>query len=682
MQSPRINIWPTIRFFLTPEFILATGFLLAVFLLAVWLPVALAAQALDDSASPPGDAGQIESVLIRQAVSPTPDSQTPDSQTPDSQTPGEDQDAFADDEAAPDLATHDTCAAPAPRVCLSPAAFEGIVPGKSTAADLDRAWGQPTETIAPKDEKADQDAQIRVYDHESLGRIQVHLKRGQVQLIQIQLPAPAAPEDLAEQLALADVRPTYVPDAEGHLLGLAFPELGVLMSIDPASDSLQVAQIIFEPIDAQPFVVRAESNLHGPYQLNLADLEFAIERQADYAYAHWLTAEIYFAIGKIDRARAAAERAVELDRNSASFRVTLARCLAAGGQYDAAIKLVTTLLNRKGLAPVIQAQALVLLGDLIAAGPNRNMHQALKLHTKAIRLADPLAVAKRVAVRRAAKEVLIDAHLATARDIAWGNWQQRTQTVPKWLERASAFAEESIDNEHASLELRLRIAQQALSAYSGVTPPVEPSGWVREARQTADQLLASTDDPLFRQRIHWQLGMAYFHALVSARAGGQDETALDYGHLAIKHLDLGARERETTPADDHLVGRLFFQIGTVHAVGRKDAAEAVTWYDRAAKRLAAPLAGSLLADPRLHGNSLISMGVTYWQADQRDRAVALTETGAEILRSAVAGGLLKEVDLSVAFGNLSTMHAELGDNLAARRYAERAEPASQQRKRR
>ncbi len=113
-----------------------------------------------------------------------------------------------------------------------------------------------------------------------------------------------------------------------------------------------------------------------------------------------------------------------------------------------------------------------------------------------------------------------------------------------------------------------------------------------------------------------------------------------------------------------------------------NAAEAVTWYDRAAKRLITPLAGSLLADPRLHGDALISMGVTYWQADQRDRAVALTEAGAEILRSAITGGLLKEGDLSVAFGNLSTMHAELGDNLAARRYAERAEPAGQQHKRR
>jgi len=297
-------------------------------------------------------------------------------------------------------------------------------------------------------------------------------------------------------------------------------------------------------------------------------------------------------------------------------------------------------------------------------------------------MADPLAVAEQLAVRRAAKEVLIDAHLATARDIGWGNWQQRAESLPKWIDRASAFADESIENEQASLELRLRVAQQALAAYSAITSPVEPSGWVREAQETADALLASTDDPLFRQRIHWQVGLAYFHALSSARAGGEDQLALDLGNLAIKHLDLGARHRETTAEDDHLVGRLFFQIGAVHAVLRKDVDEAITWYERAAKRLTTPLPGSLLADPRLHGDALVSMGVTFWEAGQRDRAVELTDTGAEILRSAVSDGLLKNTDLQVAYGNLSTMHAELGDNLAARRFAERVDASSEGTKRR
>ena len=57
----------------------------------------------------------------------------------------------------------------------------------------------------------------------------------------------------------------------------------------------------------------------------------------------------------------------------------------------------------------------------------------MKLHARAIKLVEPLASKGKYADRRVARETLIDAHLAVARDIGAGRWQQKSEVIPKWL---------------------------------------------------------------------------------------------------------------------------------------------------------------------------------------------------------------------------------------------------------
>ena len=133
-----------------------------------------------------------------------------------------------------------------------------------------------------------------------------------------------------------------------------------------------------------------------------------------------------------------------------------------------------------------------MLGDFLARGPAHDYKSALNLHRQAIKIADPLSVNPHFEVRRAAKEILVDAHLAAARDIGWGNWKRKAEVVPKWIDRASAFAEEMIANDGGDSELRLRVAEGALLALAGFRPPADPSGWVDEAQKVASQILAAS----------------------------------------------------------------------------------------------------------------------------------------------------------------------------------------------
>lgn len=554
-----------------------------------------------------------------------------------------------------------------PEIHADPLVVDGVQLEKSTADDLRRAWGEPSATHTEEDGST-----VLIFNHKRLGVLSAVIAESRVQSLLIQFDAPLKPKIAAERLGLAGTRGVDVSDPVGRPLGRVFPEHGVLMSYASVGARSLVQRVAVDPIDAEAFVARAESNLHGPYLANLADLEFAVKENPEHARAHWLTARIFLATGRFESALPAAERAANLDPENKLYQVTLAQCLETNGGHRRAKEIVEKVVAEDNLEPVIRAAALAELGELIAAEEGDDTTEAMKLHTRAIKLADPLAVAKETQVRRLAKEVLLNVHLAIARDIAWGNWKKKEEVIPKWLERASAFAEESIDNESGSLELRLRVAERALMAYSRMKPATDPSGWVQEAQETADRLLQENDDPLFVGRVHWRLGMANYHALTLARARGKADESLKYAQAAIDHLDGGARLRQVTVEDSHVIGRVLYQTGAVHAVLLGNHRQAVQWYDRAVPRLSRGLRSSLLADMRGHGDTLVSMGVSFWETGERKRALELTTAGSKVLQHAIDRGMASKDALAVAYGNLSVMHEKLGDTRTAQRYAEQA----------
>ena len=81
---------------------------------------------------------------------------------------------------------------------------------------------------------------------------------------------------------------------------------------------------------------------------------------------------------------------------------------------------------------------------------------------------------------------------------------------------------------------------------------------------------------------------------------------------------------------------------------------------------------SPLYNPRDQGEILVSMGVSFWETGEHEKAVSLTQQGADVMKGAVQGGYLQTGAMAIPYGNLATMHGKMGHQEQSRKFAELA----------
>ena len=575
----------------------------------------------------------------------------------------------------------------APGPDLEPVEFDGVQPGVSTVAEVHEAWGEPTETST----KAG--VPHHVYAREPFARLEAMFHKGKVLSIVVQFEEALPAVAVAEQLRLT-VEPVILCDAAGKPTGIAFPERGATFRLAPRSKQLEssvlppdtrnshafrdllrdhsVREIVLSEIDAGPFVLRAENRLSTSDTRALADLETALKLDGKRGRAHWLRACLLMNSGQRREALAAVDRGLRLEPKRPEYKLTRARILTDSCRFDEAEKEIEQAIALCDQLPQLKALALSRAGELSAAGPSRDFQRCVELAQQAIRLAEPLALDERLAVARAAREALIEAHLAAAHGTAWGRWKNKREAVGLWLAKAQAIAQESIDERGLDPDWGLRVCSRALGASVGAGGKIDPAPWAERALQIGRDRIEATDDPLRRRRLAWELGLALYDALQAFQSRREFDPALEYGRLAVSYLDQGRSGRDEAPGDAYLFGRLYFRIGLIHAEQRNEHSQAVEWYDKAVPLIEQPVPDSALADVGRQGESLAAAAVSYWQTGDRDRALRLTSRSAELMEQAVQQEILSEQALAVVYSNLASMHRALGEKDKAERYALKA----------
>jgi tetratricopeptide (TPR) repeat protein len=528
------------------------------------------------------------------------------------------------------------------------ASFNGVTPGVSTIDDVEKHWGKPKE--------------VKRNNQSKVASIVIRLNRA--------FPA----EGVAQQLALSHLRPVLVSNDLGEILGQVYPERGVVFSFEPSTGpgkaTMKVAQIILEPIAAEPFLLRAETNLDSQPEATLRDLDEALKVSPENGRAHWLKARLLVLSGETAKAIAAADAAVRLEPNDAQYVLTRAQIFGQAGRFPEAMRDAERGIALSGERLHVKARAQCLMGDLLGSGPKPDYKRASEYHIQAIKTADPLAASPHPAVRLPAKEVLIDAHLGAAHDVAWGPWNQKQMAVPTWLGRASAFAEELIKSDGGTNEHRFRVATRALAACVGTQGKLDPDPWCEQAVRVGEELI-QTAEAGPRRQFQWELGMALYDAVQICQTRNDRDKALKYGQQAIEYLEK-AQSGRGTPADAYLLGRLYFRLGSIHSLGKQDHKSAIAWFDKAVPTLQRVIAEGAPVDLGRLGETFVSMGVSYWETGQRQEAVKLTQQGVELMENAVKQGQLSRSALDVPYANLATMHRHLNQDREAEKYLERS----------
>lgn len=555
-------------------------------------------------------------------------------------------------------------------VKLEPASFKGVVPGKTTAAEVADTWGAAREI-----QKRDQ-VLMQLFTVEPFKRVEVSYFEDKVISVVIRFDQTFPANAVAQQLELTDIQPVLISDDLGNVQGQVYPERGVLFAFQPdeqpGEPSMQVAHIIFEPITAEPFLLRAETNLDSELKSSLSDVRQALALESDNARAHWLHSRLLVAAGSAPKAADASAEAVRLDPGNPEYRVTRAKILSRTGKLTDAIAEAKKAVEVGEHRPHVKARALCLLGDLAASGSKPNYGQAIQYHTEAVKAADPLALNPHPAIRVAAKEVLIDAHLGAAHDIAWGTWKEKEKAVARWLDLAEALAKDYNKTEGGNGMHTFRVAARALAVSVGLRGKLDPEKWSAILVRQGEELIAASADPVQKDRLKWDLGVALYDALQIYELRRDHDAALKYGERAIDYLE-GSERRTKVASADYLIGRLYFRMGSIQAMRNSNHRVAISWYDKARPLLRKPVPGQFFGELGRHGQTFVSMSVSYWETGQRETAVDLTQFGIALMEEAVKQGSLDGSALSVPYGNLATMHRELGAEGEAEHYQALAE---------
>ena len=162
-------------------------------------------------------------------------------------------------------------------------------------------------------------------------------------------------------------------------------------------------------------------------------------------------------------------------------------------------------------------------------------------------------------------------------------------------------------------------------------------------------------------------------AMLAYQLRGDSAGAERAGAMAVAHLEQAIPHRGRNNSDTASLGWVYFRMGSVAARDKHSHAQATGWFDRAVPLVEDSLPTSTPSEVGRQGEALVSMAVSYWELGRHDRALELTQRGADCIQKAVDAGALDKQALSVPYANLAAIHKHQGNKDRAQEYTAQAD---------
>ena len=233
------------------------------------------------------------------------------------------------------------------------------------------------------------------------------------------------------------------------------------------------------------------------------------------------------------------------------------------------------------------------------------------------------------------------------------------------------FADDLAANERATRDVQLRVHERALAALAGVTHPPDGGTWIQGIATLGKQMYDEATDSAYKSHLAWRLGVAMNDAVEVEATRQKLDHAVELGKIGLDYFDAGEQASKQLPAHDYLRGRLCYRLGAVFAIQKSEHERAIVWFDQAVPLLERPVPASVV-DSGKQGETFVSMAISYWETGNRREGVRLTTQGVQMMQTAADEGLLEKSALAIPYGNLASMHEQLGDGPQAKKFSELA----------
>ena len=563
---------------------------------------------------------------------------------------------------------------------MKSAMFNGIQPDVTPESEVVENMGQPDQVMP-----IDAATKVLVYSLDDLGRMEITIKQSKVESLVWLLPEAYPSEQIRSEglgSELRGIRPIHVPDSEGYILGMLFPEKGVIFSFvksnKPGEPSLMVHQIAIEPLTSWPFQLRGERYLTISNAKAKWDLRIAVELDPNNDRARWLLAKAFLADGQLPEAQRECKFAIQINPDQPQYHVTLAEIIGTAGYTKEARQYLDSLLPYCNNMAQLRGHAECLLGDFYRDDIDiQDLLAAKKHYETAIEAVTPLLNSPNPTLQQQAKMVLVKTYLSMAQCISLSNWQNKEDNLPQWLEGAESFAMKMVMENNMTREILLDVAVGAITAYLNCPELEGLEKWIDKLQSVTDEIVSQLEEESTIDKIENQFAAALYDVQQIYEARRNYPQTLLYAKKAIQYFERHAKDSDDI-ANIYRQANLYFQLGTLEASGqasrppakpdKKAHVRAAGWFAKAIPLFQQIETHLGRYEQPVLGQMYVSIGFTYWEVGERDYAVQITEYGISKLESAVDSELISVKVLATPYTNLSNMYENVGRSDEAEAY--------------